>query len=175
MKNYFKVFIVFYLICVTGFGCATLKAPVMDDGNKIPVSILIYRGDPDSMGKKQYKFRNEVGEYMENHIISIFNRAGYDAKLIRKPDEFTPGKNKYLININITSYNPGSTAARMLVGFGAGATSLDIQYNLLCESEKPLLDTKDGVGSSRSWQVCVIKLNENILKNVTNKINEVLK
>jgi len=59
----------------------------------------------------------------------------------------------------------------MIVGFGAGAVSMDISYELLNSKSKVILTKTDGVGSSGDWRRVARKLNENITKEVTQKIN----
>ena len=104
----------------------------------------------------------------------MLNKAGYEATLIQKQNEYTPGVGKYLLKATIVKYDPGSTAARVIVGFGAGAASMDMRYELSGKGES-LLKYDDGVGSGRDWRNVARKLNENTLKRVTEKMNEMHK
>ena len=140
------------------------------EAGKTTVVILLDRGDPTTMTEKQFEMREKVGEWMENDLANIFKRKKFESVIINKREEFTPGPDKYLISIAIKSYNPGNKAARAFVGYGAGAASLDIRYELFGEGDSALLSTDDGVGSSRDWRNIARKLNENIYDQVREKI-----
>ena len=51
-------------------------------------------------------------------------RGGYQSRALGLNETFKPAPNTYLLSIKVLKYNPGSKAARMLVGYGAGAVSL---------------------------------------------------
>lgn len=138
---------------------------------KISVFVLSDRGDPASMTGDQYKNRIQVGEFMEKDLINILKDEGYEAAIIEKPEDFAPGPGKYLLKVAIKNYNPGSKAARLFVGYGAGATSLDTHYELSSDGADPLISGDPGVGSSRDWRNCVEKVNRQTL----DKIKETLK
>jgi hypothetical protein len=177
MKKYCTVTALFMLIALVLIGCGGRKAvntqnTSSPDGKTIELYILSDRGNADEMTAAQYKNRQQVGQWMEQDMIRIFNRAGYAATLLQSRDEFTPGPGKYLLSVSIVNYNPGSKAARIVVGFGAGAVSLDNHYDLYGEATAPLLSYDDGVGSSRDWKNCARKLNENALKRVSQRLSE---
>ena len=49
---------------------------------------------------------------------------------------------------------------------------MDMRYELSGSGDKSLLNYDDGVGSGRDWRNVARKLNENTLKRVTEKMNE---
>ena len=174
MRKNFLLVAALFLIFVTSFACSGgTKAVRLSSGEKITVFVISNRGNPKEMTEKQFKWRNEVGTYMEANLINIFNRAGYMVRLINERGEFTPGPGRYLLDVTIVSYNPGSSAARMLVGYGAGAASLDNHYKFFGEEDKPLMMWDDGVGSSKGWRPCVMKLNKNTFKKVSDKLKTI--
>ncbi len=173
MKKYFLLIAALSLCLAVIPGCSGTKSVKMADGKNIEIYILSDRGNPDDMTEKQYLNRVQVGEWMEPDLVRILNRAGYKATLIEKPEEYTPGTGKYLLKVSIVSYNPGSAAARILVGYGAGATSMDNHYELYGEGKEPLLSYDDGVGSSRGWRQVAQKLNQNALERISQKLAEV--
>ena len=73
---------------------------------------------------------NQVGERLEAYVIEIFADNGVSAVKIPSRDKFDPATGQYLLTVKMVRYNPGSKAARILVGMGAGATSLDLHYEL---------------------------------------------
>lgn len=141
------------------------------EAGKTSIFVLLDRGDPATMTDKQYEMRMDIGEWMERDLVNILRKKKFDSSVIQKPEEYTPGPGKYLLSIKIMSYNPGSKAARIIVGFGAGAASLDIHYEFTGEgAAEPLISKDDGVGSGRDWRNCARKLNENIAKGVMEKL-----
>ena len=98
-------------------------------------------------------------------------RGGYEAKLIQNLDEFVAGPDTYLLTAKIKDYNPGSKAARMVVGFGAGSCSMDIHIELFGADNKQIFAKDDHVASGRDWRNVARKLNENILKAIDEVLN----
>jgi len=138
---------------------AAVAAPV---AGKMVISILFDRGTEASMSALETSQRNQVGTWMEKDMLRVLAKAGYQAKLIADRKEYTSGPDSYLLKVKIIRYSPGAKAARLVVGYGAGAASLDIHYELLGAREQSLLAKDDGVGSSRDWQFCCRKLNQNM-------------
>lgn len=149
------------------FGCVTTSsAPKTASGHPIKLAVLSDRGDPNEMESKQWGYRNEVGSYMEEDLLRRLNRAGYDAKLIDSASEYTPAPDSYLLKMEITSYNPGSSAARIFVGYGAGACSLDMRYTVK-KGGQVVQQWEDGIGTSMDWHRLPNALNEKLV----NKLN----
>jgi hypothetical protein len=146
------------------------RAPVSASGSKVEIAVLSDRRDPKEMEARQWGWRNEVGQFMESDLVNQLNRAGYTARLIKSQNEFESADGRYLLKVEIKSYNPGSSAARVLVGFGAGAAGLDTHYELYGAATNPVLAWDDGVGTSQHWTKLPRKLNSNAVR----KINEQL-
>ncbi len=144
-------------------GCVTSSAPQTSTGEKIKISVLSDRGDPKKMESRQWQYRNEVGAYMERDLINRLNRTGYDANLITSRKEHTSGPGRYLVEVSIKSYNPGSSAARILVGFGAGACSLDIHYAVFGSGSKAIMEWDDGIGTAGDWRRLPVALNNKLV------------
>ena len=152
-------------------GCARApRAPLSDAGEKIEIMVFSDRGNPAEMTERQYKYRIEVGQYMERDLINRLRRSGYRTELINSKDEFEARAGRYLLIVKIVSYNPGSSAARILVGFGAGAASLDNKYEFYGAGKEPIMAWDDGVGTSEHWTRIPRKLNANTVKRITGKL-----
>ncbi len=117
------------------------------------------------MESRQWKYRNEIGRYMEPDLIRRLNRTGYNATLIQSASEYQPGPDSYLLSMEITSYNPGSSAARMLVGFGAGACALDMNYEVQKDG-RVIRRWQDGIGTSGDWRRLPIALNDKLVRKL---------
>jgi hypothetical protein len=163
----------FLSVLIVLAGCASApRAPVTASGAAIQIMILSSRGNPEEMTEKQWGWRNEVGGWMEPDLVRQLTRSGYSATLIGSRDDFEPAGDRYLLSVAITSYNPGSSAARIFVGYGAGACSLDIHYELYGAEPEPIMAWDDGVGTSANWQKLPRKLNINTVKRITVKLSE---
>jgi hypothetical protein len=161
------------LISVTALliGCTTtLMAPSAAGGGQIKIAILSDRGNPKDMTPRQYQYRNEVGAWMERDLLNHLKRSGYDVSQVESQDAFKAGVDSYLLKVSIKSYNPGSSAVRMLLGFGAGAASLDNHYEFSGGGENMVMAWDDGVGTSQHWQRLPRKLNEQTEEKITQKL-----
>ena len=132
------------------------------------ISVVIDRGIESSFTEAQVKNRNQVGDLMDVDLIKLLNKAGYEAHLITDEASF---RGSYLLVVKIKSYNPGSKAARMFVGYGAGSTSMNIRYDLKDGSGKVIQGDDLGVGSSRDWRNVVRKLGEQTVAGVKKALN----
>ncbi len=141
---------------------------VVAKGEKILV--VIDRGIESSFTETQVRNRNQVGDFMDGDLIKLMSKAGYDARLIQNASEYKGGAGSYLLVVRIKEYNPGSKAARMFVGYGAGATSMKIRYDL--KDGSGTIQSDDlGVGSGRDWRNVVRKLGEQTVAGVKKKLN----
>ena len=134
-------------------------APVYASGERIAILV-------DS--QEQNKATLQMAERLEKDLKNILRkRGGYDTRILESRTDFRKGEGEYLLNVTLVKYKPGSKAARIIVGFGAGSASLDIHYELFSPREKLLLSKDDGCGTSLDWQRIARKLNENILAMIT--------
>lgn len=152
--------------CVSSSG----RAPQSARGEKYEILVLSNRGDTATMSDYTAKAVGDLAPYLETDLIGQLNGAGYKARLIKNRDEFSPATGRYLLATKIVRYNPGSSAARMVVGFGAGAASLDNHYELFGSGAQPLLTWDDGVGTSEHWSRLCRKLNGNTVKKVNDQL-----
>ncbi len=166
MKNVTSIVLSLLTGAVLLSGCATPSiAPTTESGQKIKISVISNRGNPKEMESRQWQYRNEVGSYMEVDLVNRLNRTGYDARLIQSVSEYAPSANSYLLSMEITSYNPGSSAARIMVGFGAGACSMDMHY-VVKNGSKVLQEWKDGIGTSGDWRRLPRALDDKLVRKL---------
>jgi len=128
------------------------------------VQVVIDRGLEGKTDDQKNQL-NQVGERLEAYVIEIFADNGVTATMIPSRDKFDPVAGQYLLIVKMVNYNPGSKAARMLVGLGAGATSLDLHYELFGAEKAPLLSKDHGRGSSRDWTYLCRTLGKDIYKD----------
>jgi hypothetical protein len=106
----------------------------------------------------------QMADRMRNDLQNVLERrGGYKVRLLDTAEDFKQDQGEYLLNVRIVRYNSGSKAARIIVGFGAGAASMDIHYEFSDPRGREMLSKEDGVGTSLDWQRLARKLNENIL------------
>ncbi len=133
---------------------------------KRSLDVLIEPGQADDMEARQYGYRLELRDYMEVELPRRFARYGLEARMIRqRADHAGAAGGPDLLVVRYDSYNPGSSAARMVVGYGAGAASLDISATLF-QNEAVALEWKDGCGTSGHWSRLINKLDDNMAKRL---------
>lgn len=151
---------------LTGCVSSSGRAPQAASGNKVEILVLSDRGDTAAMSDYVAKAIGDLAPFMEKDLVEQLSRAGYQARQIRARSEFSPGNGRYLLITRIVNYNPGSSAARMVVGFGAGSASLDNHYELFGNGGQPVLSWDDGVGTSQHWTRLCRTLNGNAVKRI---------
>ena len=131
-----------------------------------PLDVLIEEGTPAEMEARQHQYRLEVRNYMERELPRRLARYGFDARVIRQRSEYAgAAAGRHLLVVHYDSYNPGSSAARVVVGFGAGAASLDLSMALF-QGDAPPQTWKDGCGTSAHWSRIIVKLDDNMGKKL---------
>ncbi|MEY4515537.1 MAG: hypothetical protein RLZZ450_7659 [Pseudomonadota bacterium] len=65
-----------------------------------------------------------------------------------------------MLRVKIANYNAGSKAARMMVGWGAGAAVLNTNFEFYGpDSQAPYVVGSPSVGSGRDWKNSARKVN----------------
>jgi len=144
----------------------TLPDPV-STGRKPQINVLMDMGG-DSLTQVQTDQREQLNDFMGKDLVRMLSKAGYEASLIANRNQYAKGT--YLLKVTIVRYNPGSKAARIVVGFGAGAVSLDTRYELFAPGENLLVSDEHGVGSSLDWTSCARKLNGQTVEAVSRRL-----
>ena len=115
----FRAFFVFAVLLL-GAWAAAAAGPAID--------ILIEPGDSAQLTPKQYEQRLDLKNYMVRTLPVKMQRHGIEGRIIGEKSDYA-GEGRQLLVVRYVRYNPGATAARIIVGFGAGAASLDVSAN----------------------------------------------
>ena len=159
------------LLCVCSSACRSSRAATASDSSyrstslgRLQLDVLIDEGSAAELTAKQHGFRQELRAAMERDLPRRMARQGIDMRLITSLSQNTgvAGSAPLLI-IRYEAYNPGSSAARMWVGYGAGAASLDISMSL-CKEGKEIQGWKDGVGTSQHWSRIINTLDDHLTR-----------
>ncbi len=156
-------------LCFLSCG-SSVQAPKAPDGGPLTMVLAFDRGLEGKTQDQQNQL-NQVGDFMEPNLIQWLRDAGYATEIVPGKEAFTPAPGKYLLAVKIVNYNPGSKAARMLVGFGAGSGSLDVRYELMADPTQPIHAKEHGRASSRDWKPVCRRVNKDIVEDITNKLN----
>jgi hypothetical protein len=147
-----------------------VKAPTMADGKPLTLVVLMDRGLEGKTPDEQNQL-NQLGDFHQNDLVNALKDAGYNASLIGSAAEFTPAAGVYMLKVAVVKYNPGSKAARMMVGFGAGTTSLDVRYELFSTDPAAPFYAKDhGRASSVDWPKLVHVVDSDLVNDVTTQL-----
>lgn len=146
------------------------KSVSLNPGIASDLTILTLNGNlPDQTEDQKVELKRVI-TWMDRDIVKNMKRAGYNAVLIKDIKNYKKNSSKLLI-IDVDKFNAGNRAARAFVGFGAGASSLDLNYTLLNEKGTEILAWKDGVGSSKGGTYCAQTLNRNTVTKLTTFLN----
>lgn len=148
------------------FSSACRSTSTAASSGRQALDVLIEEGNPAEMTAKQYGFRKELRAYMERDLPRRLARQDIDMRLITNLSQNTgAATDAPLLIIRYDSYNPGSSAARVWVGFGVGAASLNISMTL-SKAGKEIQSWKDGCGTSQHWSRLINTLDDRMAKHV---------
>ncbi len=162
-KKLLILFSISLLLNVTA-GCGGGKQAAVKPGAGGDIAVLSLRGDTSILTDDQHAELVRVGRWMDKDIIKQLKRAGYNATLIESQKEFKGSG--HLLIIDVAKFTAGNRAARAFVGYGAGASSLDLTYKLLNSQGSIIKQWDDGVGSSKGGTYCAQTLNRNAAQKV---------
>lgn len=148
----------------------SLKAPTTPDGQPTTIALLLERGLDDKT-EDQIEQLNQLGDYMQSDLVNVLKNTGYNVEVVTEEQPFAPAPGKYLMTVEFVKYNPGSKAARIMVGYGAGTCSLDLHYELKGDTEEPLISKDHGRASSDDWDKIARRLNKEMVEDVTITLN----
>ena len=151
-------------------GCGR-KSVSLSPGIESDLTILTLNGNLQNQTEDQKVELNRVITWMDRDIVKNMKSAGFNAVLIKDLKNYKKNSSKLLV-IDVDKFNAGNRAARAFVGFGAGASSLDLNYKLLDEKGAELMTWKDGVGSSKGGTYCAQTLNRNTIIKITTFLNK---
>jgi len=152
-------------------GGRTGSAATMPDGSRIAIMVHTDEGLPPDAAPDRVQQVQQLSTWMENDLLAILDKTGYAASRVEDPN--TPaGPGRYVLRVKITDYNAGSKAARMLVGFGAGAAVLNTHYELIGEGGTPLVAGDPSVGSGRDWKNSARKINLQTVDAVNTQLHK---
>lgn len=158
-------------LCMSACGGRTNSAPKMADGSTIAIMIVPDRGITPDMAPDRVEQIDQLATWMENDLIDILTKTGYAATRTNDPT-VEPGPGRYVLRLKITNYNAGSSAARMFVGFGAGAATLDTHFDLLGPSGIEI-SGDPSVASGRDWRNAARKVNAQTVDAVNARLKAV--
>jgi Domain of unknown function (DUF4410) len=153
-----------FVACGGGVG----KGPTLPGGQKVAV---ILEPDRNLTGLEEARANqvNQLADFQEGDLLSLLLKAGYEPA--RATDAAAqPGPGRYVLKTKIVKYNPGSAAARMWVGFGAGAASIDFHYDLLGPDGSLYTQGDMSVGSGRDWRKAARKVNIDTVRAVNARL-----
>jgi hypothetical protein len=163
----FLITIIAAAIILSGCGRKNVS---LSPGIANDVTILTLNGNLSNQTQDQEVELTRVITWMDRDILKNMKQTGYNPVLIKDIKDYKQNSSKLLV-IEVGNFNAGNRAARAFVGFGAGASSLDLNYKLIDENGDELLAWKDGVGSSKGGTYCAQTLNRNAINKITTVLN----
>ena len=149
---------------MVGVGCgSSSRAARGPGGAPIVLDVVLDRSPGQLPNGEQVE---QLAGWMEPNLHQNLNSWGYQVVPQGNPQAYQPAPGRYLLILKITRYNPGSKAARMFVGLGAGAATLDAHYTLF-GPRGPVNEGDVSVGSGRDWQFCANRANQQTVERIT--------
>jgi hypothetical protein len=147
----------------TAVGCRAVPRANVPPGTR--VTVVLDRAVPADLPENKANAQRQIAAWMEQDLVRVLAQAGFQADFVASSKQVPAGSHALLVRI--VKYNPGSAAGRMFVGYGVGAASLDVKYELRSRDGKVLFQKVDGVGSGVAWQKIARKLNVIMTKDVS--------
>jgi len=168
-KRFVAVAVVALVAAFVMMGCAA-KAPVMQDGKQVAIFVLADRGIKDSQKEDERKDRNEMGQFMEEDLISTLKHYGYNATLIQNNSQYVQGSSNYLVSYKINEIRLVGRGARSWGGFMAGPTILKAHFEVSGTSGKLSLSYDDEDSTTQDWTKSPKELNERLINKINDKM-----
>jgi hypothetical protein len=168
MKKQVVLIVVVALMAALFIGCAA-KAPVMQGGKQVALFVLSDRGIKAGMKEMEISDRNEMGEFLEEDIISELKHEGYNAVLIKNRSQYVQGPANYLVSVRIIDLRLVGGGARYWAGATVGPTVLKAHYEVSGSSNKVALSYDDEDTTFRDWSDAAKELNDRLAKKLNEK------
>lgn len=148
------------------------RAPTLPNGQRLAIMVILDRTLPPDAPPDKVQQLQQVSDQFEADLVDVLRANGYEAAAVAAADlSNEPGR--YILKTQILNYDGGSKAARMFVGFGAGAARLDAAFELLGPGGASYIKGTPGVSTSKSdWRRVVRKVNEDIAAAVNVRLRQ---
>ena len=147
------------------------SAPTHPTGKRLAVLVFLDRTVAPETPAEKITQLQEVADFMEPDLLAVLRASGYEAAVVSGAAQ--PVAGQYTLKVHITDYNGGSKAARMFVGFGAGAARLETHFELIGPNGASYTQGSPGAATGRSsWQRVVRKVNEEIVASVNVRLRQ---
>jgi hypothetical protein len=157
-----------FVACGGGRTGSAVKNP---DGSAVAFLVHFDRGITADMTPERVDQMQQIATWMEDDLLTILQKTGYAASRTEDPN-VQAGPGRYVLRVKIKNYNAGSKAARMLVGFGAGAAVLDTHFELVGDGGALLISGDPSVGSGRDWKNSARKVNLQTVDAVNARLHQ---
>ncbi|MET0344408.1 MAG: DUF4410 domain-containing protein [Polyangiales bacterium] len=152
-------------------GARTGSAAKNPDGSRIAIMVLTDENVPADAAPDRAAQINQLSSWMESDLLQILDGTGYQPLRVDEGGA-PPGPGRYLLRVKIRNYNAGSKAARMLVGFGAGAAVLDTHFELVGSDGNVLVAGDPSVGTGRDWKNAARKVNLQTVDSINARLHQ---
>jgi len=149
-------------------------APTLPNGQRLSIMVFLDRSVAPETPPEKVQQLQQVQDWMEPDLLALLRNAGYDAAGIMTMDAAGAGApGRYTLRVQILNYSGGSKAARMFVGFGAGAARLDTHFELVGPNGQSYVSGSPGTATGRAdWQRVVRKVNQEIVAAVNMRLRQ---
>lgn len=158
------------LVALSACGGRTGSAAKMPDGSRIAMMVHVDPGITPEMAPDRVEQMSQMASWMESDLLAILDKTGYAATRVEDPAT-QAGPGRYVLHVRVKEYNAGSKAARMLVGFGAGAARLDTHFDLVADGGIAMVGGDPSVASGRDWKNAARKVNLQTVDTVNAALN----
>ncbi len=165
-----RLMVLFLMVVVGGAaGCSKRQVNLDPDVPK-ELTVVSLHGNTSRQTEEQLVELNSVVRWMDSNLLRLLKRSGFNAVLVKDIEKYQKGTGNLLV-VDVDRYNAGNRIARVFISFGAGASSLDLDYKFFDKDGAVLEEWKDGVGSSKGGTYCAQALNKNVVWKIANLLN----
>lgn len=161
---------VFALALAACGGGRTGSAATLPDGSRITILVYYDPGITPDMAPERATQVNQLATWQNDDLLAILDKTGYAVTRVEDPN-VQPGPGRYVLRFKIKEYNGGSKAARMFVGFGAGAAKLDTHFELVGDGGTTLIAGDPSVATGRDWRNAARKVNLQTVDSVNGALH----
>ena len=162
MKRLVLILIALVIGCLAGLGGGTEAQAATLSGD---IAVLNLGADTSALNKDQVALLQRSLTWMDRDLQKRLKKTGLKPTLIKAEKDFSGG-NSLLLKLTVTDHKMIPRGARFLGGMAAGADRLNVHYELIDQSGKPVLTWDDSQSSTRGGTYCAKTLNRNAVKKI---------
>jgi hypothetical protein len=157
---------------ITGCGPRVI-APQTPDGSKIVLLTFFNGSIRENMDEAKKEDQMTLGALLDKDMSRRLDEGGFETRRIQSVEELSSAPGVYLIVTDLTEYQSNELYSQDETRLGNGVTTISATVELFKDNHTlPIMRRSERTVCTRDWTFCVLELNRNMTRAVSERINE---